>query len=132
MRLATDLQQLALLGVLTSSAHWLVARSEIARPLWSRARGWLGKLLACPACSGWWLGLAVHAGGLHAVEVSNAGTGAVAVGFLLHGLLGTWLTPVAEAVLLWGLATSAIDAEQPTEADAMGPAPEAPRPSDTA
>jgi hypothetical protein len=95
------MRDLVVLGLLTSSTHWLVARSEIARPLWSRTRGWLAKLLACAGCSGWWLGLGYGVLGLR--PVSHGWRGIV-----LAGVLGTILTPIFEAILIWGLDETAI------------------------
>ncbi len=105
-----DVGQLALLGLLSTALHWLIARSKIAQPLWSRARGWLALLLACPACSGWWLGLGLGTGGVRPVTVSWR-----IVEVVLCGLLAMVLTPVVEAVMLWGLERSAIVAEEPEE-----------------
>jgi hypothetical protein len=98
------MRDLVVLGLLTSSTHWLVARSEIARPLWSRTRGWLANLLACAGCSGWWLGLGYGVLGLR--PVSHGWRGIV-----LAGVLGTILTPIFEAILLWGLSETAISVE---------------------
>lgn len=106
--MTVDIAQLVVLGLLTASTHWLIARSEIARPLWSRTTGWLGALLRCPACSGWWIGLGLGAAGLHPV-----GSGLFA--WLMTGVLGTILTPIFESVLLWGLANSAIEDESPPD-----------------
>lgn len=105
-----DVGQLALLGLLSTGLHWLIARSTIARPLWSRARGWLAALLACPACSGWWLGLGLGLGG---VRPASGQGGIVAV--IASGILAMVLTPVLEGVMLWGLAQSAIVTEEPEE-----------------
>jgi hypothetical protein len=113
-----DLQQLFLLGLLTSTLHWLIARSEIARPLWSRARGFLGKMLACAGCSGFWLGGAAWTAGVRAVPL-DARHG----GLALHMLLGVFMTPVFEAVLLWGLRESAIVADEPDEEPGSVPQP---------
>lgn len=109
------MRNLVVLGLLTASTHWLVARSEIARPLWSRTRGWLGRLLACAGCSGWWLGLGYGALGLR--PVSHGWRGIV-----LAGVLGTILTPIFEALLLWGLRETAISVEEPAVPE---PSPEA-------
>lgn len=107
--MTVDLSQLLVLGLLTASAHWLIARSEVARPFWSHARGWFGALLRCPACSGTWLGLGAVLAGLRPV-----GHGVVA-GFVTV-MLATILTPVFESVLLWGLERSAIEEDEPTHA----------------
>lgn len=103
-------QHLLLLGIVTSSLHWLLARSKITQPLWSRATGYLDALLRCPACSGFWLGL-ITGLWLHPIEgLSRAG------GVLAAGLLALFLTPVFEAVLLWGLERSAVNASEPPPA----------------
>ena len=106
-----DLTQLFLLGLLTSTTHWLIARSEIAKPLWSRAHGWLGKLLACAGCSGFWLG-GLFGGSGAAMPVLSTGDLVVDVfaQTTFGALFGVFLTPVFEAVLLWGLRESAIAA----------------------
>lgn len=98
-----DLHQLLLLGLLSTSMHWLVARSSIAQPLWSRARGLLGELLRCPACSGWWLGLVLGVVGVRPVVAHHRWTEVV-----LAGLLAVVVTPVVEAVLVLGLQHSAV------------------------
>jgi hypothetical protein len=103
------LDLLLLLGLASSALHWLIARSEIAKPLWSRAGGVLGALLRCPACSGFWIGLGLAAGGLTPLV-----TGSVIANILATGILALYLTPVFEAVLLWGLGVSAIE-EPPTQ-----------------
>jgi hypothetical protein len=101
------LDQLFLLGVLSTALHWLGARSEIARPLWSRTHGWLDKLLRCPACSGYWLGGLIALGGVH--PFGDAATGwRLLVQLQLSGLAAMVLTPIFEGVMLWGLRESAI------------------------
>lgn len=108
MKLALD--QLFLLGLFSAAIHWLIARSEIARPLWSRARGFVDKLLRCPACSGFWLGAALTFVGVHPL-VGVSDWLAPAAG----ALFGLFFTPVFEAVLLWGLERSAVGDEEPKE-----------------
>ena len=112
-----NLEQLALLGLITAAAHWIIGRSEIARPFWSRVTGWPGKLLACPACSGFWLGL-----GLAGLGVRPVAHGSRAVEVLAAGVLATIVAPVFQAVMLWGLRSSAIPIE-PTGAEPEAPAP---------
>jgi len=108
-----DVHQLAILGLLSTSIHWIVGRSKIAQPLWSRARGWFGALLACPACSGFWIGLGLGAAGAKPIGgLPHVGHDAAAI--LAAGLLAVVLTPVCEAVMLLGLEHSAI-AETPDE-----------------
>lgn len=109
-----DLTHLFVLGLLTSSAHWLFARSKIAKPLWSRTRGFIDELLRCPACSGVWL-----AAGAYVAGVRPVGKGGPA--FICTMLLGLILTPVFEGVLLWGLERSALE-----DADEVPPAQPAP------
>ena len=110
--MSLDLSQLLLFSVLTSSLHWLIARSEIAKPFWSRTSGWLGKLLACAGCSGFWLGAVL--GGTEVASpvtlyVAHVLYVDVALRALVHGVLGVFVTPVFESVLLWGLQNSAVD-----------------------
>lgn len=93
-----DLQQLVLLGILSSSIHWIIARSKIAKPLWSRAKGWLADLLACPACFGFWIGIFLGLGGVQPYP------GYVSV----TAVLAVFLTPVFEGALLWGLEVSSM------------------------
>ena len=97
--------QLFLLGLFSAAIHWLVARAEITRPLWSRAHGSFDKLLRCAACSGFWIGgllvLLASARPISNDEIlwHNVIAGAIS---------GLFLTPVFEATLLWGLRESAI------------------------
>jgi integral membrane sensor domain MASE1 len=102
-----DLSLMLALGLVTAAAHWLIARSSIARPFWSRTRGVFAALLRCAGCSGWWLGLGAGAAGLRPLDTAwgvIADTGAT-------GLFAIVLTPVFEAVLLWGLDVTAIPNE---------------------
>jgi len=98
-----DLHQLFVLGILTSAIHWLAGRSEIARPLWSRAPGWLDRLLRCPACTGWWLGLLAWFAGVHVWAAPFR-----AVEVVLNGVTAVFVTPVFEGAILWGLRETAI------------------------
>lgn len=95
---------LLLLAILSAAIHWLMARSDVMRPFWSRAHGRAARLLECAACSGFWLGLGLWAVGLRPLaglpELLDA---------LATGLLGLYVTPVAEGVLVWGLEKSVID-----------------------
>lgn len=92
-------------GLLTAGVHWLVARSSITKPLWSKATGKLDELLRCAGCSGFWLGLALWIIGVRPID----GGVVLARAFLLTGVLGAALTPVVEAVVLWGLAETAVE-----------------------
>ena len=109
-----NIHTLIFFGLLTAGIHWLVARSAVAKPLWSRATGKLDELLRCTGCSGFWLGLGLWVTGVRPVD------GGVRA-FLLTGVLGAVLTPIAEAVVLWGLAATAIKRPQPTTAPADSP-----------
>lgn len=116
--------QLVFLGILTAGAHWIVGRSKIAKPLWSRASGWLGALLACAGCSGFWLGIALGAVGVRPLCIGGGGVVGTIATIIVTGILGTWVTPVFEAVLLWGLRESAIAELLPSEdpaGDGQGP-----------
>ncbi len=86
-----NLSQLALLGIVTAAIHWLISRAAITQPIWSRVPKAIDALLRCPSCSGFWLGLAVHAAGVHPLEgvsrwLALAGT----------GVLAMFVTPVEE------------------------------------
>lgn len=98
-----DLSQLFVLGLLTASIHWLLARSRVGEPIWSHVRGTADELLRCPACSGWWLGLLLGIAGLRPFTLWWTWTAP-----MFSGLFGVILTPVFEGALLWGLKTSAI------------------------
>lgn len=108
-----NFQQLALLGLLTASIHWLVARAAVTRWFWSRVPGAAGRLLGCAACSGLWLGLAlgywVRPIDIHALRLHDTARPVLEV--LAAGLTAVVLTPVVEAVLLWGLERTAIAPE---------------------
>lgn len=103
-----NVQHLLFLGILTTAVHWLIARSSIMSWLWSRARGTAAKLLACPACSGWWLGLGASLLGFNPVIWTDTGWIPALGSFLTTGLLAMFLTPVFEGLLIWGLETSHI------------------------
>jgi hypothetical protein len=130
-----NVEHLVLLGLLTAPTHWIIARSEIARPFWSRLRGFPAKLLACPACSGFWLALVLAAFGVQPVTVlcpSKLGAG-IAM-FLASGVLGTLVTPIMQAVMLLGLHYSAMPAAPDTNTEAVPeavPVPNAPEESPT-
>lgn len=102
--------QLFLLGLLSASIHWLIGRSEIARPLWSRARGIIDKLLRCAGCSGFWIGGALTLAGVHPLAGVTDWRDAAA-----GTLCGVFLTPVFEAILLWGLEHSTVADEDPPD-----------------
>lgn len=113
-----DLAQLVLLGIVCAATHWLVARSEIARPLWSRAPGLLGRLLSCSGCSGFWLGGIAWTIGIR-VTPPDARHG----GLALAMVLGTFVTPVFEGLLMWGLYASALVEEPEPVVAPMEPPP---------
>lgn len=92
-----DFSQLFLLGVLSSTLHWLIARAEITRPLWSRTTGFVDKLLRCPSCSGFWISGALTLAGIEPVA------GPWWMCAPVNAVLGTFLTPVFQAVHLWAL-----------------------------
>jgi hypothetical protein len=103
---------LLLLGMLSASLHWIIARSTVMRWFWSRLRGWPAALLACPACSGFWLGIGLGTVGVRPC-IYPYRTGEI----IGAGVLAVLLTPVVQAVFLWGLERTAIDttpADEPT------------------
>jgi len=116
MTLELDIQQLLLLGLFCAALHWLLARAEITRFAWSRAPRWLDKLLRCPACSGWWLGTALGwTRWVTPVSVCSDSWLARAGESASTGLLAIVLTPVLEALLLWGLERSAVREAEPEQ-----------------
>lgn len=105
-----NLQHVFLLGILTSTLHWFLARAEIARPLWSNAKGAMDKLLRCPSCSGFWLGLVYGLSGVTPVEgLPRYST------VIMAGIFGMFFTPIFETVLLWALRASAVETDLETE-----------------
>jgi len=116
-----DATSLALLVVLAAIGHWLVARSEIARPLWERAHGKLDRLLRCVACTAVWLGLGLGVAGLRPVRwvvfdhwrwLQASADVATSV------LLAAFGAPIAQAVFLWARDMTAIpDPEPPRDKD---------------
>lgn len=139
-----DIAQLVLLGILCASVHWLIARSEIFRPFWSRTRGWLASLLACAGCSGFWLGaicgvtnIAVPVGFSAANGPTWLGLGLLIAQTFITGVIGVFVTPIFGGLLLWGLETSALrvdgdDDEAPEPASDTGSVPEPVLTSDSA
>jgi hypothetical protein len=105
-----QLQQIALFAILCAVIHWFVARSSIMRWFWSRATGWLAELLICPACSGFWIGLLLDVTGISPLGPSQH-WGEV----LLSGALGLFFTPLAEALLLWGIDKAAVREAPPED-----------------
>lgn len=105
-----QLQQVALFAILCAVIHWFIARSSIMRWFWSRATGGLAELLECPACSGFWIGLL-----LDVTYISPLGPPTTWTDPLLSGALGIFFTPLAEAVLLWGLEKSAVRQTPPED-----------------
>jgi hypothetical protein len=110
-----DADRLVLLGALAGAAHWLVARSTVGRPLWSRARGRLDRLLRCAACCGWWLGLGLGAFfGLRPATLTPGAPGGIPAAVaevVMAGLLGVVTTPVVEALILWAKDVTAMRPE---------------------
>jgi hypothetical protein len=106
-----NFQQLFILGMLSATIHWVVARASITARFWrllwlphGALREFLNELLSCPACSGFWIGLAFGFAGLQPIQGSFAFVQILAAGFA-----SLFLTPVFEGVFLWGLRASAID-----------------------
>lgn len=107
-----DLHQLLILGIMCASIHWIFARSNIMKPLWSRARGVLASWLACAGCFGTWVGVALGFAGLRPVAwyyADELTLWSSAIEIAQTALLATFLTPVFEGILLWGLERSAIE-----------------------
>ena len=99
------------LGLLGAAIHWLIARSLIFSPLWKNIASvsiYLDKLLACAACSGFWIGIGAGLARLRPIS-----TGVWWFDVVATGLLGIYLVPVFEGVMIWGLSQSAIPQEYP-------------------
>jgi hypothetical protein len=95
----------ATLAVLAAALHWLIARAQITKRFWD-ARwlpGMLSDLLECPACSGFWIGL-----GFGTLGVRPLITGHTWLDIVAAGVSAMYGTPLAEAVLIWGLDKSKI------------------------
>ena len=111
------MQALLAFGLIITFAYYLLARASLTRPLWSRYRGRLASLMACPACSGFWLGLAFShwCPSLSVNWYDNVPVETPfewAVGFLLSGLVGGALCGILYGALHWGLAVSSIEEDE--------------------
>jgi hypothetical protein len=104
-----DVRQLVLLGLLSAAVHWLVARAEITRFFWSRAPRVVDKLLRCPSCAGFWIGLGLGALGVRPVAAPPL------TAVLASGVLAIVATPLVEVALLWALQRTAIEAIEHVE-----------------
>jgi len=95
----------ATLAVLAAAVHWLVARAQITKWFWNAKQlpTFARELLECPACSGFWIGW-----GFGALGIRPLATGYVWIDVVLAGAVAMYGTPVAEAVMLWGLERSRI------------------------
>lgn len=116
-----DFHQLALLALLATALHWLVARSQIMRWFWnlrwwpvarndygealppSALRELFSDLLACAACSGFWLGLVIG------LRVHPLHLGPWWLDWFGAGLAGVVTVPILEGALIWSLRTTHID-----------------------
>ena len=104
-----DLSKLLLFGILCASLHWLIARAEVTKPLWSRATGYVDKLLRCAGCFGWWLGGPLYVLGMRPFDLTGWWN------VLVASILGAFITPVFEGALMWGLERSAVHEDEPDE-----------------
>ena len=106
---------LGTLALYAASIHWIMARANVTRWFWAldwwpwprslvsgALRGFAYNLLACAACSGFWIGL-----GLGLAGILPLGPGLW--GVLGAGGAGVVVTPVVEGLLLWGLAATKAD-----------------------
>ncbi len=107
---------LFLVGILSAAIHWLIARSYVFEWFWGRTRGFLEKLLACAACSGFWIGIALGLGGIRPIIGVDWWAQVAGAGFL-----ALYLTPVFEGVLVWGLNASALGSFSPQESPPVVP-----------
>jgi hypothetical protein len=107
---------LGLLVIFAAMIHWIVARSEIAQPLWSRARGKLDRLLRCVGCSAVWLGLGMGTLGLRPVHwavLDHWTWVAVGADVVSAALLAAFGAPIAQATFLWAKDATAIPDPEP-------------------
>lgn len=96
---------------LCTATYYLLARAEITRWFWQPLDGVfiIGPMLRCPACTGWWLGLALahlwhplpHACGFPACLWYE----------LECGLLGMVGTAIGWGAMKWGLDMGAVSDE---------------------
>ena len=80
-------------ALLCTAIYYVVARAEISRAFWepaSRASPALSRLLACPACSGTWIGAVL--GHLWPVYGHEHGLGACVSATFVHAAFGMVLT----------------------------------------
>ena len=80
------------LGIATTAAQYILGASRILAPLRSRLPARVRRFLACPACCGWWLGVAfggffVPIGELQPIEL------------LQNGAAGLVLTAVGRSLM---------------------------------
>ena len=119
-----NFQQLALLAVLCTAMHWLLARSAIMKWFWglrwwpqtrndygetvpsanNAIREFFTDLLACTACAGWWLSLGAGLLGIWPLRLGPAW-----INVLGAGLAGVVVVPILEGALIWGLRTTRIE-----------------------
>lgn len=116
-----NFHELALLALLGTAIHWIVARSMIMKWFWdlrwwplacnsygeplppSAIRELFSNLLACAACSGFWLGL------VFGIRIRPLHLGPWWLDWLGAGLAGVVVVPILEGVLIWGLRTTHIN-----------------------
>lgn len=118
-----NVSALLLHAMLCAATHWLVGRSVIMHWFWGRLEGRLEQLIACPACSGFWLGMLYCIAGIRPIQDAP-----LVLTVLLAGLLAIVTTPVFEAVILWGLARSAINPPADSPSPPQSLPPDAPGP----
>lgn len=120
--MSLNFQHVIILAILSAVLHWIFTRAEITRPLWSKLPPFLDKLARCPACSGYWIGWALGLAGVSPVDGFSWPASAA-----LTALFAVFLTPVTEAIMLWGLEHSAIeDSGEADDADNATPPPTPP------
>ena len=103
---------LILFALLCTAVYYLLARAEITRWFWQPLDGvrGIGALLRCPACSGFWLGIA--AGHLApVVDHHDHWWLACLASSIEHALLGMVCTAIGWGAMKWALDMGAVQGD---------------------
>jgi hypothetical protein len=90
-------------------AHYLLARAEITRWLWSRFPPWFDRWASCAACSGTWIGAALS----FYVTPPSVGGGHLIERILWGAAWGLYLTPLGTWALVATLRAIAVEVVEP-------------------
>lgn len=112
--------RLVAFALVCTACYYLLARAELTRWFWGTLdRTWCGKLLRCPACTGFWLGLGLS----HVIptngHVHAAWSWSCSATLARHAAYGMVLTAITWALMKLALDYgSAPDPEEATDAQA--------------